>query len=194
MYLLKILSRLKLPKLSSIYFNSVPPDSEEVRLFMSNSIPTLDVFYLNHNNITKLEASKYQNELKIALSKTTNHFGVDSTSFKSEEFWELVSLAKHLKELWFRVDIIPLDEQPHFGSMEGSILERLVFHWCGHSNLSNWKTYPMRFENLIAGIAQSEGLKKSINRLHISDCEITRDYAQTILNKYSLNSVTLEGI
>ena len=168
MYLLKILSKLKLPKLCRIFLNSVPPDSEEVRLFMSNSIPTLDVFYLNHNNITKLEASKYQNEIKIALAKTTNVFGVDSTTFKSEEFWELISLSKHLKELHLRGDIIPLDEQPQFGSMEGSTLERLVLHWSGHSHFSNWKTYPMRFENLIAGIAQSEGLKKSINRLYKS--------------------------
>ena len=158
-------------------------------------------FFLTLNNFcfdtdwkTELLASNYLESLKIAASKVKNQFAVDKTKFSSYEFWELVSAAKGVKELHFQYDKILLDESADFGDMEGSNIECLGFYWSGGSNYSNWKEHPIRFENIIAGISKSKGLKGSLKRLYIHSCEITNDKAQEVLNKYELHEVMLEGV
>ena len=191
MSLLKILSKLKIPQLNKIVLDSVPVDWEEVRLFLSNSVSTLNDLCFNHDWKVELSASKYLESLKVVSTKTSNAFLVDKTNFSPDEFWELVWAAKGVKQLYFESDIIPLDEQVDFGDMEGSKLESLSFWHSGGCSYSNWKDHPMRFENLIGSIAKSQGLKKSLKRLYIYSCEITRKKAQKVLNKYNLKSVEL---
>ena len=191
MSLLKILCKVKIPQLNTIRLYSVPADWEEVRSFLSNSISSLNNLYFNNDRKIELSASKYLESLKVASAKTSDWFFVDKANFSSDEFRELVTATKGAKELYFQHDIIPLDEQVDFGNMEGSKLELLGFWHSGGSSYSNWNAHPMRFENLVASIAESQGLKNSLKRLRIRDCEITREKAQEVLNKYNLNSVTL---
>ena len=139
----------------------------------------------------ELSASRYIESLKTASTKTSNQFVVDKTNFTSDEFWELVCAAKGSKQLHFRYDKIPLDEQVDFGNMDGSKLECLGFWSSGGPSYSNWKAHPMRFENLVVSISKSQGLKNSLKTLSIYDCEITREKAQEVLNKYNLKSVAL---
>ena len=129
--------------------------------------------------------------MKVASTKTSNQFVVDKTNFSSDEFRQLVRAAKGVKELHFERDKIPLDEQVDFGSMEGSKVEYLSFHYSGGSDYSNWKAHPMRFENLVASIAKSQGLKDSLKTLNIEDCEIAIKKVQEALKKYNLKSVAL---
>ena len=103
----------------------------------------------------------------------------------------MVCAAKGAKELYFNYDTIPLDEQVDFGNMEGSKVELLSFDSSGGCGYSNWNANPMRFENLVASIAKSQGLKGSLKTLDIEDCEITEEKAQEVLNKYNLKSVEL---
>ena len=175
-------------------FYSVPVDSEEVRSFLSNSISTLNNLYFNNDRKIELSASKYLESLKVASTKTSDQFVVDKTSFSPDEFRELVCAAKGTKQLYFQFDIIPLDEQVDFGNMEGSKVELLGFGCSGGSSYSNWKSHPIRFENLVASIAQSQGLKDSLKTLNIWGCEITKEKAQEVLNKYNLKSVKLGGV
>ena len=105
----------------------------------------------------------------------------------------MVCAAKETKELYFNFDIITLDEKVNFGGMEGSKIDCLGFGCSGGSDYSNWNAHPMRFENLVASIAESEGLKNSLKTLNIFDCQITQAKAQDVLNKYNLKSVTLDG-
>ena len=194
MSLLKILSKLKIPQLNKIYLNSVPVDSEEVRWFLSKSISTLNYLYFNNDRKVELSASEYLESLKVVSTKTSNQFAVDNTNFTSDEFRELVCAAKGAKQLHFQCSIIPLDEQVDFEDMEGSKLELLSFSYSGGSSYSNWKAHPMRFENLVASIAKSQGLKNSLKTLWIYGCDITKEKAQEVLNKYNLKSVELKKI
>ena len=183
-----------MPKLNEIALNSVPVDWEEVRSFLSKSISKINALCFNDDDKIELSASKYLESLKVALTKTNDGFAVNKTSFSSDEFWELVCAAKGTKRLIFRYDIILLDEQVDFGNMEGSKLEVLSFWYSGGSAYSNWNTYPMRFENLVASISKSQGLNDSLKKLHIPYCEITKKKAQEVLNKYNLKSVELTGV
>ena len=106
----------------------------------------------------------------------------------------MVTAAKGAKQLYFLYNKIPLDEQVDFGNMDGSKLEHLSFHSSGGSDYSNWKEHPMRFENLVESIAKSQGLKDSLKTLNIYGCEITKEKAQEVLNKYNLKSVVLKGV
>ena len=193
MSLLKILSKLKIPELNIITLNSVPKDWEEVRSFLSKSISKINVLGFNNDWKVGLSASKYLESLKVVSTKINDGFVVDKTNFSSDEFRELVCAAKGSKELFFQYDIIPLDEQVDFGNMEGSKVEHLSFSYSGGSDYSNWKSHPMRFENLVASIAKSQGLKDSLETLSIYECEITEEKAQEVLNKYNLKSVVLGG-
>ena len=172
---------------------SVPVDSEEVRSFLSNSISTLNNLYFNSDWKIELSASKYLESLKVASTKTSDQFVVAKTTFSPDEFRELVCAAKGAKQLYFQLDIISLDEQVDFGNMEGSKVELLSFYFSGGSSYGDWKVHPMRFENLVAGIAKSQGLINSLKQLWIKDCEITRKKAQEVLNNYNLKSVALYG-
>ena len=194
MSLLKILSKLKIPQLNRIELNSVPVDSEEVKKFLSKSISNLNILRFNFDDKIELSASKYIESLKVASTKTSDVFVVDKTNFSPDEFRELVCAAKATKELGFYYDIIPLDEQVDFWNMEESKVEYLSFQYSGGSAYSNWKSHPMRFENLVASIAKSQGLKHSLKTLYIRDWEITKDKAQEVLNKYNLKSVALKGV
>ena len=193
MSLLKILSKLKISRLNKIVLNTVPIDWEEVRSFLSKSISKINNLYFNNDDKVELSVSKYLESLKIASTKTSDGFLVDKTSFSSDEFRELVCAAKGVKELHFNFDIIPLDEQVDFGNMEGCKVERLGFGYSGGSRYSNWNARPMRFENLLASIVKSQGLKNSLKKLWIGGWEITKEKAQEVLNKYNLKSVTLQG-
>ena len=142
----------------------------------------------------ELSASKYLESLKVVSTKTCNQFAVKKTNFSSDEFRKLITAAKGAKRLYFEYDKIPLDEQVDFGNMEGSKIEYFWFSYSGGSNYSNWNAHPMRFENLVASIAKSQGLKDSLKTLYIGDCEITKEKAQEILNKYNLKPVELTGV
>ena len=194
MSLLKILSKLKIPQLNEIILDSVPEDCEEVKSFLSKSISKINNLLFNTDRKVELSASKYLESLKVASTKTSNQFVVDKTNFSSDEFRELVCAAKGAKQLHFQLDWILLDDRVDFGNMERSKLEFLSFYFSGGSDFSNWKSHPMRFENLVASIAKSQGLINSLKTLDIGDCEITRKKAQEVLNKYNLKLVRLLGV
>ena len=183
-----------MPQLDIIELNSVPVDSEEVRSFLSKSISAINILRFNYDDKVELSASKYLESLKTASTKTRDRFTVDFTNFNPDEFREFVCAAKGVKQLFFNYDKIPLDEQVDFGNMEGSKIELLGFNYSGESSYSNWKSHPMRFENLVASIVKSQGLKNSLKELWIGGCGITKEKAQEVLNKYNLKSVTLKGV
>ena len=97
----------------------------------------------------------------------------------------------HFLRMTKSISVIRLDEQVDFGNMKGSKVECLGFWSSGGSIYSNWNAYPMRFENLVASISKSQGLKNSLKTLQIYSSEITKEKAQEVLSKYNLKSVTL---
>ena len=195
MTLLKVLSNFKLPEIYYHQLNYVPTDSEEARRFIINSIPVQQTFYFNSTKQEQIKWCKYFEALKIAARKTTNGYGIYNTDFSSHEFWEIVSAAKLCKSLYFNYDLIPLDSEWDFGKeMEGCKIEYIQFYSSGDSSYSNWGQNPARFENLIAAIAKWEPLLKTLKKLSIGYCDITKAKAQEVLNKYKLNGIQIAGV
>ena len=78
--------------------------------------------------------------------------------------------------------------------MEGSKVERIGFYESGGIIYSNWKNNPNRFENFIAGVAKSQGLKASLKALSIGKWEISKEQGEAVLKKYKLNEIILQGV
>ena len=107
--LLKILSNFRLPEINNYQLDYIPADSEDVKAFMINSVPTQKCFYFNYNKQIQIEGSKYFESLKEVARKTTDGFFVHYTNFSAHEFCEIVSAAKSCKQLYFCYDLIPFD-------------------------------------------------------------------------------------
>ena len=107
--LLKILSNFRLPELNNYYLNYIPADSEDVKAFMKNSVPSQKYFYFNITKQVQIEGSKYFESLKEVARKTTDQFHVYYTNFSAHEFCEIVSAAKSCKNLYFYYDLISFD-------------------------------------------------------------------------------------
>ena len=107
--LLKILSSFKLPEINYYQLHYIPADSEDVKAFMINSVPTQKQFYFNYAKQVQIEGSKYFESLKEVARKTTDQFYVCYTNFSAHEFCEIVSAAKSCKNLYFYQDLIPFD-------------------------------------------------------------------------------------
>ena len=101
MSLLKALSKVKLPQLYYICLYSVPPDSDDVRSFISNSFSKLSQLYFNLDLKTEVEDNKYLDALKIAASKNINHIILNEKMYTAKEFCEFVaSVKKSNKEIY----------------------------------------------------------------------------------------------
>ena len=194
MNFLKAVSNFRLPKLNYFNLNYVPEDSEDVRKFLKSSPLQSDILF-NNSKVVQLEASKYMDALKAAAKNAVNHFGVYNINLSCDQFWELVSVAKGVKTLYFTCSLIASDSTVDFGSdMEGCVIEKIYFQHSGNSTYSNWKSNPMRFENIIAGIAKCVPLAKSLKALDLYNSDISKTDAQNVLTKYGLNEVKLENV
>ena len=107
--LLKILSNFRLPEIYYYQLNYIPADSEDVKTFMINSVPTQKQFYFNTTKQVQIEGSKYFDCLKEVARKTTDSLFIYYTNFSAHEFCEIISAAKSCKNLYFRYDLIPFD-------------------------------------------------------------------------------------
>ena len=192
--LIKALSDYSLPKISQSKLNYVPSDSQETRDFMMNS-PAQNTFYFNEAKQVQVEGSKYYDALKAVAARTIGGFYIYYTNLSADEFWGILKAAKHIKIFAFYMSSIPFYCEKDFGEgMENCKLENIYLGKSGGASYSNWATHPVRFENLIASISKCAPLVKSLKTLYIAGCDITKDKAQGVLNKYKLNGIKLEGV
>ena len=166
--LLKILSNFRLPEINYYNLNYIPADSEDVKTFMINSVPTQKYFYFNITKQVQIEGSKYIESLKEVARKTTDSLYVYNTNFSAHEFCEIVSAAKSCKQLYFYYDLIPFDYECDFSAEMGECkIEQIRLAYSGGSSYSNWSQNPARFENMVAAISRCEPLSKSLKTLNI---------------------------
>ena len=192
--LIKALSNYSLPEISQSYLYYVPADSQETRDFMTNS-PAQNVFYFNYAKQVQVEGRKYYDALKAVAARTVEYFYICNTNLSSDEFWGILKAAKHVKYVGFGLCSIPFDYETDFREgMENCNIEDIDLHSSGGATYSNWAENPIRFENFIASISKCAPLVNSLNRLEIEYCDITREKAQGVLNKYKLDGVELQGV
>ena len=115
MSLLRALTYFQFPLTSHYRLDNVPADSKFVRAFTCNLRKNQFGFLFNWNSKSKMESSKYIQELKFAANKTGVAFGVANLTFSIEDFKSLVVSAKHVGYLYIMDSLIPLDCEFDFG-------------------------------------------------------------------------------
>ena len=68
------------------------------------------------------------------------------------------------------------------------MIKELIFFGCGHQQKSNWKENPLRFENLIKAISESE-IKNSLDFILIDGIYPTKEELRTILVSFGMDNI-----
>ena len=79
---------------------------------------------------------------------------------------------------------VPFD----FAISEPYITKGLSLGGNGHKEVNDWSEDKQQFKDILQAIANS-GLKDSLEWLHIIECEMTTEEAQTYLNEAGLNHI-----
>ena len=157
--------------------------------------PAQDNFIFNTANTVQIEGSKYYEELKAVAERTFEVFYIGHTNFSAEEFWGILKAAKHIKKVTFTSSLIPFFyETDYLEGMTDCKIESINLSSSGWINYGNWEEYQDRFENFIAFISKCGPLVKSLNKLDIGECGISKDKAEKVLYKYKLYRIDLPGI
>ena len=181
-----------MPPINYYWFDSVPADSENIRKSIEHAMLVQNQLWFNYSASSQPDGSKYVDALKAAAKKTKTHYSIRYTKLKFQDFWEIVSAAKEVSSVYFDLWTLCLDSECNFAKdMDGWKINYLNLNYSGGSGYGNWSANPKMFENLIEGISKCAPLASSLKSLCISSCDITRDEAQKILNKYNLNGLQL---
>ena len=161
---------------------------------MSNLSKNQPVFYFNWNSWSILESENYIKELKLAAESTADRFGVWGMNFSTEDFRSMVVSAKQVGYLHIFNSLIPLDSEFDFGEQ----LDYTNIHYfdvclCGCENKGNWAENPNRFENLVEAISKSLPFRNNLKTLNITGCELSKEKAEQIWNKYGLHELNITG-
>ena len=195
MSLLRVLANFKLPITNYYYLNYVPADSKFVRAFSSNLSKNQKQFYFNWGSSSKAESSKYIRELRLAAENTADYFYVQSLTFSVEDFKSLVVSGRHVKNLYIRTSLIPLDSKFDFGyQLDSSSIQNLNMQHSGNTANGDWAAHPERFENLLEAISNSLALRNSLKTLYIGGCGVSKEKAEQVCKKYGLNELSITGV
>ena len=193
--MVETLSEFNLPKIKSCIINSIPKNWEFVFSFIKHSLVSQDRFYFCNNNKVDLDNEKLFEALKQVAQNTTDFFSVSYIKLSTKKFCELISSAKHIKQIDLIFNSIPLDEECDFGwDMENCKLEVLNLNQSGSNENGNWETSNRSFKNLVVGISKCLPLKNSLKTIHVYNWGVTKVKAQEYLDEYNLNNITLGSI
>ena len=195
MSLLRALANFKLPITNYYSLDYVPVDSEFVRAFAANLSKNQSQFYFNWNSNSKVESSKYIRELRLSADSTADYFGVQNLIFSVEDFKSLVASARHVKTLYIRSSLIPLDCKFDFrDQLDSSNIQYFDLQYSGNADNGDWAVHPERFENLLEAISNSLALRNSLKTLCIGSCGVTKVKAEQMRKKYGLNELQITGV
>ena len=162
---------------------------------MKQSLVSLNDFYIYNEHKVDIDNEKLVEVLKQVAQKTTDFFTVAYIKFSTKEFCELISSAKHIKQIDLIYDFIPLDEECDFGQdMENCKLEVLNLNQSGSNEYGNWETSNRSFKNLVVGVSKCLPLKNSLKIIHIFNWGVTKEKAQEYLDEYDLNNIIFGSI
>ena len=186
---------MSLPKIRSYTVNNVPKNWEDLFSFIKYSLVSQDNFHFHNNNKIDLDNEKLVEALKQVAQKTNDSYSLAYIKLSTKEFCELISSAKHIKQIDLVFNSIPLDEECDFGQdMENCKLEVLNLNQSGSNENGDWETSNRSFKNLVVGISKWLPLKSSLKIIHLYNWGVTKEKTQEYLDEYNLNNITLGSI
>mmetsp|Transcript_13080 Transcript_13080/g.15110 ORF Transcript_13080/g.15110 Transcript_13080/m.15110 type:complete len:139 (-) Transcript_13080:82-498(-) len=115
--LVRALTRLRLPQIYWIKINHIEPDDEDVKGFLTNSVPyQLSQLQFNQTKSHQLKGDRFVAGLISTATKCKTYFQVFNTDFSGQSFMLLLAAAKQCTwNVYFENSTIRSDSQLDFG-------------------------------------------------------------------------------
>ena len=110
--------------------------------------------------------------------------------YSKSNFERIVKASCNTLRLHIRNSRIQLYDEYDFSGPEYKTTY-LSFAYCGDHSDDDWTNNPSRFENIIKAISKC-GLKESLQVINIDNTGITKDIAESYLEKYDMSNITIE--
>ncbi|CAI2364901.1 unnamed protein product [Moneuplotes crassus] len=214
--LMEELSKIVLPKIDMVniyYVNklSLKRNNDEVQTlnkFLKKSIPKgLVNFKFNQNDMeTSYPFNFFDVSLQSVARKVVNNYELSYCNLKQKQFESIVLAGRNCKKIIFNNCTIESTYPCNFTGIDTGILdsdydsekesklmfEELDFRYSGRSERSKWNEEIERFENIIIGLQQAQGLHR-FKRINIHKCGISQEAALDVLETHGFENVEVIG-
>ncbi|CAI2359862.1 unnamed protein product [Moneuplotes crassus] len=204
---LKALQLFRLPSLNQIHLNYVDSfnNPEGVTNFMANAFRPAageqwsrvnQFVFSNAGSDWTKEVGPYIPALKKVFPLIRDQCYLYYLKLTKTEFEDLVVAAKHCKTIKMGNCNIETDEEVGFGDrLDDSTFTKLDFDYLGHNTCSNWKQNGFnRFKNIIKGLAKVYQVKNKQIAITLSNCDLSKDLAESVLQDHGMTNMTIEGL
>jgi hypothetical protein len=176
---------LNMPNIKRLNFENPPKDDQELLNFLCFWCPDkLDLFCFNNINLFAIPLDYYSAALTKCLPNVKREVYIKFCNFSQKWFELIVKSSAKCQRLSITSCTIDGDEEYDFSGPK-FVISYLNLRCWGCSAYNKWESNPHRFENIIKGISKS-GLKDSLKKLNIYDCDIEKDKVEEVLDQYGL--------
>ncbi|CAI2378349.1 unnamed protein product [Moneuplotes crassus] len=193
MELIKSLNR-RMPDIDILNLANIPVECQEVKIFMGNCFPSkVRSFHFNSDSCLSCSLGFYLDELMEVSQRVTGHLYIYQFEVSQDQLVALFAANRHTECFGFTQCKLDLSSVPDFrGSLAGSTMKGLDLNGCRDFLGGDWGDHGMKFENLIAGLAQEEDFRENLEEIYMSECAMEEDLVEKILSDHGFGHVKIE--
>lgn len=176
---------LQLPPIGRIRINWAKNNNEDLREFFKNSIPKkLKYLTLNLSNKTFVNMDFYIQALSPGLGRVTQNVFFGCFNFNGNTFELTLKACKNIHTVIFYKWVIEVEDELNLREKEYKI-STLSFNGSGLMPENNWNSHPNELRKILNGISTCN-LKKSLQKLNLTNCGIEKSDAELMLIQNNL--------
>ncbi|CAI2361929.1 unnamed protein product [Moneuplotes crassus] len=197
--LLKALQLFRLPPLerftlTSIYAFNKP---EVITKFLGNTLSeNVKYFYFSTSTDSCLDLSPYMDTLTKTLPLIPSRVDFVYWTMTSSQFQDLLVAAQKTDHVKFWCCKIDIGEEVDFGGrLDQAAFTKIDFEYTGGSDYSNWAQNGFEtFKNIVKGLAKVESIKNRQVSINLSNCGMSKDQAESILQENGMTNMVVKGL
>ncbi|CAI2367620.1 unnamed protein product [Moneuplotes crassus] len=191
---LKDLSKFKLPDLRQITLKSIPEDSEDLKKFLSGSLPkNLQKLSLNHNSKELIKMPTYINSISSATQCVHSEILLYNFEISDSNLCKLLHVGQSQPKVNISHCKITTTQEANTQEIAGTPAKNLCLDCCGIAKYSDWQNHPENFEYLMVKLAQNKNLPKRLKTISFWDCCMKKTYIRTVLNESGFYETEIYG-
>jgi len=197
--LLKALQLFRLPPLKKFTLIDIHSFNkpELITKFLGNALSeNVKYFYFNTNTNSCLDLSPYMDTLTKTLPLIPSRVDLVYWTMTSSQFQDILVAAQKADYVRFGGCKIDVGEEVDFGGrLDQAAFTNIDFESTGRSDRSNWAQNGFEtFKNIVKGLAKVESIKNRQVSIHLYDCGMSKDQAESILQENGMINMVVKGL
>ena len=173
---------MRIPTGFDYFIRWIDTENEDLANFLLNSVPDKTIEFFMFGDDYKIPSLYfYYYGIREVVSRTIEHFRIGTMVISNEELWWLVKAAKYAKQISFIRWRILSDSEWDFGDMIDWKIDKFSIQSVGI--YSSWKSKPMRWTNIMSGIANWSSFISSVTQIIMYGSDMNTDCLKNILDK-----------